>query len=152
MIRQATINDINHCVEIGKKFWHESHASNFFGSYDPDHVRSTLKQFMSMDLIIGWVAFDSDFKFKGGLIALKDNAFWKDVTILKEMAWYIDPELRGSITSFKLYKAMEKYAKENGIPAVIMSRIRGVPNFDKLDQFYKKNNFSPIEDNYIKML
>jgi len=153
MIRAFTRADILPVIKLGEKFWCESNSHIHFGEYDPISAQRALNQHLSSNILVGWVSFDDDSKqLSSFLLALKQKCFWKDVFFLKEIAWYADKNLRGKKDPLKMYKLMEKFAVENNFKKIIMGRIRGVPTYDKLDSFYKKNNFKSLEDEYIKDL
>ena len=102
--------------------------------------------------MVGWASFAHESEMNSVFLAVRDKCFWKDVEILREIAWYADQTSRGKIGALKIYKEAEKFAKKNNIEKIIMGRIRGVPSYDKLNRFYQKNNFKSLEDEYIKDL
>ena len=153
MIRVFARTDILPFIKLGQKFWYESNSHVHFGEYDPISVQRALNQHLSSNTLVGWASFEDGSKeMRGALLAIKYKCFWKDIDILKEVVWYADENFRGKKDALKMYKAMEKFAVENNFKKIIMGRIRGVPTYDKLDGFYKKNNFKSLEDEYIKDL
>lgn len=152
MIRTISQADILPIIKLTEKFWLESCSQSLFGEFNPRHYQRSLIQLLKSELMVGWASFTSDNEIKSILLACLDVSIWTNITLLKEIMWYTDPAHRGSPSSFKLYKEMEKYAKQNGYAGVVMGRIKGPNNYDKLDQFYIKNNFKSLEDSYIKIL
>tara|TARA_B100001094_G_scaffold332630_1_gene405563 strand:+ start:406 stop:864 length:459 start_codon:yes stop_codon:yes gene_type:complete len=152
VIRVFTRADILPFIKLGEKFWHESNCHIHFGEYDPLSVQKSLDQHLSSGLLVGWASFGDRLEMNSALLAIHDKCFWKDVDLLKEIVWYADKSTRGQKGAIRLYREAEKFARKNNIKKIIMARIRGVPNYDKLDNFYLKNNFKSLEDEYIKDL
>jgi len=153
VIRCVTRADIALLVKIlGEEFWYESNAYIHFGEYDPLSVQRALDQHLTSGLVLGWASFAEDGELNGALLAMRDKCLWKNLSFLKEIGWYTAKGMRGQISSFKLYREMEKFAYKNGFDYIIMARIKGVPSYDKLDGFYEKLNFKSLEETYIKCL
>jgi len=153
VIRSVARADIALLVKIlGEQFWYESNAHIHFGEYEPLSVQRALDQHLTSGLVVGWASFAEDGQINGALLAMKDKCLWKDLSILKEIGWYAPEGVRGRISSFRLYKEMERFAFKNHFDCIIMARIRGVPSYDKLNGFYEKLNFKSLEETYIKCL
>jgi hypothetical protein len=152
MIRALTRADIAPCVRLLEKFWYESTSHVHFGEWNPVYVQRTFDKHLSSGLLVGWASFDVHSKMDSVLVAIRDKCFWKDIELLREIAWYTKQNSRGKIGAIRVYKEAEKFAIENNIKKIIMGRIRGVPSYDKLNSFYLKNNFKSLEDEYIKEL
>ena len=152
MIRPLTRGDILPCIRLLEKFWYESVSHTHFGEWDPVYVQRALDQHLTNGFLVGWASFAQGAEMNSVLLAIRDKCFWKDIEILREIAWYADQTSRGKIGALKIYKEAEKFAKKNNIEKIIMGRIRGVPSYAKLDRFYEKNNFKSLEDEYIKGL
>ena len=151
MIRRVTGSDLLQVINLTEKFWEESITQTLFGEFDALYYQRMLIQLMNTNSIVGWASFSSS-TMQSVLLASEDTLLWKNVKILKEIMWYTDPKFRGSPSSFKLLKKMEEYAKENKFQGISMGRIHGVPNHERLNQFYLKNSFQPMEESYIKKL
>jgi len=152
MIRALTRADIAPCVRLLEKFWYESTSHVHFGEWNPVYVQRTFDQHLSSGLLVGWASFDIYSGMNSVLVAIRDKCFWKDIEMLREIAWYTEESSRGQTGAMRVYKEAEKFAIKNNIKKLIMGRIRGVPSYDKLDKFYLKNNFKSLEDEYIKEL
>lgn len=152
MIRRVSTSDILQVIKLAKSFWQESNCQSLFGEFDVKHYQRSLIQLIELKLIFGWASFDKNDNMQSILIACKDAFLGKPINFLKEIMWYSLPEYRGLPSTIKLQKEMEKFAKENSYAGIIMGRIQGPDNYNKLDQFYTKNNFKSLEDTYIKML
>ena len=150
MIQVFTRADILPAIELGEKFWYESNSHIHFGEYDRIYAQRALNQHLSNDTLVGWASFDNSRQMRSALLAIKQKCFWKDVYMLKEIAWYADKNFRNKKEAFSMYKLMEKFAIENNFKKIIMGRIRGVPTYDKLDSFYKKNNFKSSKFKNVK--
>ena len=115
MIRCVTRADIALLVKIlGEEFWYESNAYIHFGEYDPLSVQRALDQHLTSGLVLGWASFAEDGELNGALLAMRDKCLWKNLSFLKEIGWYTAKGMRGQISSFKLYREMEKFAYKNG--------------------------------------
>ena len=152
MIRPFARADIAPCVRLLEKFWYESTSHVHFGEWNPVYVQRALDQHLNSGLLVGWASFDTNSEMNSILLAIKDKCFWKDVDLLKEIAWYAEESSRGKIGALRLYKEAEKFAQKNNFKKIVMGRIRGVPSYNKLNNFYLKNNFKSLEDEYIKDL
>ena len=152
MIRGLTRADILPCIRLLEKFWYESTSHVHFGEWNPVYVQRTFDQHLSSGLLVGWASFGDRSEMNSVLLAIRDKCFWKDIEFLREIAWYSDKTTRGKIGAIKIYKEAEKFAIQNNIKKIVMGRNRGVPTYDKLDNFYLKNNFKSLEDEYIKEL
>ena len=152
MTRSLTRADIMPCVRLLEKFWYESTCHVHFGEWEPAYVQRTLDHHLSSGLLVGWASFDANSVINSVLLAIKDKCFWKDVTLLKEIAWYAEESSRGKRGALSVYKEAEKFAITNNFKKIVMGRIRGVPSYHKLDNFYIKKNFKSLEDEYIKDL
>ena len=118
----------------------------------PCTFKGRLTNNLNSGLLVGWASFDTNSEMNSILLAIKDKCFWKDVDLLKEIAWYAEESSRGKIGALRLYKEAEKFAQKNNFKKIVMGRIRGVPSYNKLNNFYLKNNFKSLEDEYIKDL
>lgn len=151
MIRKAGSADVLRFVQLGQQFWYESDTHLFFGEYDPIHVQKVLNHGFSSGKLHGWAALHEK-NVEGGIIVVSDDCLWNGSKILKELAWFCAPDKRGFLDAIRLYKEVEKYAVANNYNQIVMGRIRGVPSYDKLDGFYKKQGFSLLEEEYVKQL
>lgn len=151
MIRKASRADILPFVRLGEKFWYESNTHLYFGGYNAAHVQRMLDHGFTNEKLHGWAALEQG-EVKSGIVLTSDSCLWNGESLLKEIAWFCAPEDRGSLNTVRLYKEVEKFAVSNNYKYIIMGRIKGVPSFEKLDKFYKKQGFSSLEEEYIKPL
>jgi len=153
VIRIATRADILRFVQLGQQFWYESDAHLRFGEYNAAHVQRSLDQGFSNDTLLGWASSDGGSSpAQAGIVVNNTTSLWNGNKLLKELAWFCPKEKRGSLECVRLYKKLEEFAVENNYYQIIMSRIRGVPSYEKLEAFYEKRGFYHLEDDYIKCL
>jgi hypothetical protein len=152
VIRRSTRGDIPAIVALGERFWYESDTHSYFGEFDSVCAQRALYRGFSNESLLGWVSLGSNSKVEAFIVLGCDNALWNDSTILREVLWYADENKRGSAQAMRLFATAHKYAVENDYNHMIMTRIKGVPSYNKLDAFYKRCGFSLLEENYIKNL
>lgn len=71
-------------------------------------------------------------------------------TVALEMFWYILPEYRGT-GGVRLLKRFEEWAREQGCDEVVMILLE-CSMADKLDKFYQRIGYAPMERSYRKEL
>lgn len=154
MIKPIQQSDVNQAIRLAASFWDEANWESYFdGPLELDHLERNIRSGLVEKRVVGWASYEDPTKMNAVFIAVKDVLIWKNVTTLKEIAWYAQPTYRGNMASIKLYKEAEKYACENNISAIIMSRVTGMPEaFDKLGRFYEKQGYSILENQHIKKI
>lgn len=153
MIRRATRADILRFVYLGQQFWYESDTHLRFGEYNAAHVQRSLDQGFSNDTLLGWASSEGGSSpVQAGIVVNNTTSLWNGNKLLKELGWFCSKEKRGSLECIRLYKKLEEFAIENNYNQIIMSRIKGVPSYEKLGAFYEKQGFHHLEDDYIKCL
>jgi len=153
VIRKATRADVLRFVQLGQEFWYESDAHLTFGEYNPIHVQRSLDQGFSNQTLLGWASSDGAGSTpSSGIVVNNTTSLWNGNKILKEMAWFCPKEKRGSLECIRLYKQVEEFAIKNNYYQIIMSRIKGVPSYAKLGDFYERQGFYHLEDDYVKSL
>lgn len=69
--------------------------------------------------------------------------------IWQEFIWYVDPEYRSC--GVRLFNFVEAWCRANGIGKMIMVYLHNSKAV-KLDEFYKRMGFKPMETHFIKTL
>lgn len=146
-IRQAHIKDVEHLVQMGKKFYQYSNFNNYI-EYDEQSVRHTLA-----NLILNGFLYVAEHKEQGIIAGLAGGmgSLWLNLgtPVATELAWWVEEEHRKSPVALRLYKAFEKWAHDKGVTTIIMSDlvIEGNAPAEKL---FNKMGFSVVERSHIK--
>lgn len=121
MIRQATVKDVDDLIEMGKRFLDYSAFSGLTKVEDDDLARGLCSV---LDNGVIFVA-EKEGKIIGGICGMMSK-FWfaPRTNVAAELAWWVDEEHRGSMSSIALLKAFEKWAKQNGAQVISMSDLR----------------------------
>lgn len=69
--------------------------------------------------------------------------------VVQELFWWLNPETRGSGAGEKLFQNMQDWAKDNQASAVFMIALDD-RRVDKMDKFYRRAGFRPMERTYMK--
>lgn len=145
--RPATVEDIPALVELGQSFFSESHLADF-SCYAPDRVRTMLDQLIQGDRSVVWLSeFDGRLTgFIGGSV----QAVWcADVDVAVELAWWVDPLVRGTNTALRLLQMFEVWAHEHGARGVVMTDIVDLPQASML---FSRMGYSVVERSHFKGL
>lgn len=89
-------------------------------------------------------------KVTGMIIGMANQPAFSSNKIATELAWWVEPDARGSRGSLLLYAAYEDWAKRIGCSHVHGAYLPGVS--PDLDGFYKKRGYFQVESSYIKTL
>lgn len=66
-----------------------------------------------------------------------------------ELAWYVEPEFRGTSTAIKLMKLYEKEGLDRGCNEISMVALERL-NPEATGKIYKRLGYNKLEDHYIK--
>ena len=139
--RQCTIEDIPQALVLIREFYAE--VINDFGIYlNISVAREEAAGFVNTTLLLennGQVVG----LISGKVIRLPLDTEW----VYHEAVWYVRKQYRSG--GIKLYKALEKYCKEQGIKKIIMVSMSNSKD-DKLGRFYNRLGFQMMEKHYIK--
>jgi GNAT superfamily N-acetyltransferase len=69
--------------------------------------------------------------------------------VVQELFWWLNPEARGNGAGKKLFQSVQNWAKDAGAAAVFMIALDD-NRVDKMDRFYKRAGFHPMERTYMK--
>lgn len=147
MIRDIGKKDVPELVRLGEHFWNESEMKDL-GVYSPQIIYRNLFNNLGENLV-GWV-YEKENEILTSLICSVTLNFWDGKKQLSEIAWFSKKENRSGISSVKLIKCAEKYAKAQKIEYFIMGRIKGPSSYGKLGQFYEKLGFKELEQTFVK--
>ncbi len=70
-------------------------------------------------------------------------------TLCSELAWFVEPEYRGTTVAIRLLKEYEQYAKDNECDLVSMVALEEIEPV-KTGKIYTRMGYTPLEHQYIK--
>lgn len=118
MIRKATLDDLDKLAAMGKEFLDFGPYAAEFGA---DDMQQALKNIISSDFGRVFV-YEVKGQIYGGLIAvLLSPWFSRSITVAAELAWWVDPAMRGSPAAVRLMAAFEAWAADNHANYVVVS-------------------------------
>lgn len=147
MIRHATLQDFDRIMEMMINF---ANSSPFFAQHDPDYndeyVRRLLCQFIKQGVIL---VGEIKGEIQGMLIAgILPDIWLPEVTTMKEIAWWVEPEHRMGSLGYKLLKKYvdcgEKMVEKDVIAGFTLTNMEISPDFN-----LEKRGWSKVETNYI---
>lgn len=154
MIRKITKKDHQNVIGIInqniKYFWQEIKGDELIGKIDPPSYLNYLIKNFQDDKLVGWI-YEENKEIKGMCLFYITYEIFTNIYILKELFWYMKPESRKSITSYRLVKKAEEFAKENDIQYVSMMHM-AYPNPEKLKDFYIKMGYHMVQTEYFKKI
>lgn len=150
-IRWADLLDIPELVYWGEKFWDFTWFKQELNKpYSPESVEALCRHLIQdMSGFILVVADDED-KVRGFvLVTIAPFIYSMNDTIAGELAWYVDPELRGGKIGLQLLAKAELIATMRGV--TYMTMISMAHSMD-IGPLYEKMGYSPTETTYVKEL
>lgn len=112
MIEPAKPEDVDGLVELGRAMAAESPRWRRL-EYSPARVRNTIEALMSSPDGLVMVA-RRDGRLAGAILAVCDANWMSDERICQELALYLAPQYRGTMTASRLICAMAAWAKVKG--------------------------------------
>lgn len=147
LIREAINDDVDAIIDMAEKFWQHTQFKNEV--FCRDTVMSKVYQCMDDDLCL--VAQKNGFII-GFVCGVRGSILANDsVSAGTELAWWVEPEYRGSSAGVDLLTAIENKAKDTGIKYWNMAYMESsMP--DKVKCIYQKMGYSLQESLYTKVL
>ena len=71
--------------------------------------------------------------------------------VWQEIIYYIKPEKRVGTIGLRLFKEMERYAKDKGCTHCLMAHLCNI-NSDRMSKLYGRQGYSPMEIQFLKKL
>ena len=143
-IRLADLHDTEDIISMLKQY-REHSPIHLHKATDDKHAREILAHlFAGLGFVL--LAEDDDHKSVGMLIAIKNPNVWDPkILMLNELAYWVNPESRGSSAGYKLivkYKELAQRMKDAGeIQAFTISKMVTSP-----DLKYERFGFEKIEE------
>ena len=147
MIRRAGIGDYEITMEMMINFANAAPFTAFHNpEYNPNYITNLITGFMKKGIIL--IAEKED-KPLGMLVAgISPDPWLPHVQILREYAWWVEPEARNTTLGYKLlieYIKFGKQLKEKGIiEAFTLTNMVQSPDFD-----LEKRGWREVETNYV---
>lgn len=152
MIRQATTDDEPRVLEMARKFLETSHYGRMMTAA-PFHLEAYLAVAMSSGLVL---VHQPGTKANG--LEARPDAFIAIVgpqphpisgeSYAEELAWWVEPELRGLHVGTDLLAEAEKWGAARGICVYKMI----APAGSAIGRFYEKHGYYAVETAYLKRL
>lgn len=120
VVRRATTDDLVPMSEMGQRFLA---ASPFAGAATVLEVRAALSSLVREQYRACWVD-EHHGTYRGLLIAALAPMWFSPATLVAvELAWWVDPEFRGSTAGVRLLEAFEAWAHTKGATRLAMSTL-----------------------------
>lgn len=144
MIREGTIADVDAMVDMGHRF----HAGTVYSGLmaeSPDQMRKVATAFVSDSDKVALLAV-IDGHIVGMLLALLHTHFLSGERMAGEVAWWVEPEARGTI-GLRLLVAAERWARDRGA-----TKIQMVAPTANVERIYKARKYEKVETTYQRSL
>lgn len=146
MLRSATLQDVEACLDMCRRFYAESGLAEL--AYDDAAMRETLHQLISSDDGALFVTEKAD-RLIGMAAAIAYPAYFGAGRMAQELFWWVDPAARGGMAGIKLLRSLERWAKGRGCAALTMICL---PIDSPAESVYQRSGYRPSERAYIKGL
>jgi len=141
-MRIATVDDLDELQRMGLNFLE---ASPYKELGDKDIIRNVLTNIVKGDTreFIGIISPEVGF-----ILGSATPFLFGPHLLATEIAWWVEPEARGTGEGLKLLEAFEYWAKN-----VAGAKLVSMTSLDKnVEKFYKKNGYKLYERAYMKVL
>ncbi|MEY8099591.1 GNAT family N-acetyltransferase [Falsihalocynthiibacter sp. S25ZX9] len=143
VIRQALPCEGEAIAELGRDFLAHTGAHIPF---DLSYAEHTVRTFISDPTRLALV-LEKDGAVVGALLAATSSSPFSPVLFAQEVAWWVSPNAR-SLRSLQMIAQYEAWANSRGCRFVAMASL----NDHRLDRFYRRRGFTPMETHYLKGL
>jgi len=150
-LRLATLDDYIDFDRFAYSFYL---SSPFYPTipYNADKTRSVLDLAVSSQYRDAVVLLYIDHELPVGMIVgLASSTPFSDDKIASELAWWVDPEYRGTRGSIELVYAYEEWARRVGCKHVTMALLPSLTN-PKVEAYYERLGYHKTEISYLKEL
>ena len=136
------------CLDLTARFHAASPVSDV-APFDRDGMAVTLREMMTNPRAGIWLAIQNDVPVGIAGALMYPLYFNPAYEVVQELFWWLNPEARGGGAGEKLFQNVQDWAKETGASAVFMIALDD-NRVDKMDKFYKRAGFHPMERTYMK--
>ena len=147
-IRKATKEDVIDLAILGKQFVKES--QNELLGWNSSKVYDSLLDAVGRD-DFGIFVLCADTEVVGMFLCFVTPCFFSDVKQAVEIAWYVDPEHRGSKRALQMLEMYEQWAKEHDAVCVNLVNL-DVLRGDKVAKLYNRMGYKLVENTFTKEL
>lgn len=147
-VRRAEPADLPSCLDMTARFHAASPVSDV-APFDRDGMAVTLKEMLSNPRAGVWLALQDRTPVGIAGALLYPLYFNPAYEVVQELFWWLDPVARGSGAGEKLFRNVQDWAKDTGAVAVFMVALDD-DRVSKMDKFYRRAGFSPMERTYMK--
>lgn len=147
-VRRAEPKDLPSCLDLTARF-HAASPISGVAPFDRDGMAVTLREMM-VNLRAGvWLAI-LDGQPVGIAGALMYPLYFNPAyEVVQELFWWLNPEARGSGAGENLFQSIQDWAKDMGANVIFMVALDD-SRVGKMDKFYKRAGFHPMERTYMK--
>ena len=147
-VRCAQPEDLLSCLDLTARFHAASPVSDV-APFDRDGMAVTLREMMINPRAGIWLAIQNEVPVGIAGALMYPLYFNPAHEVVQELFWWLNPEVRGSGAGEKLFQNMQNWARDNQASAVFMIALDD-SRVDKMDRFYKRAGFHPMERTYMK--
>lgn len=147
-IRRATIEDLEAITVLVHNFVHEDNFEECLKGWDVERAQDVIEFFLENPDGAVFLLVKKGL-IVGVLIGYIEQAFFSHVRIAKEIVWYVHGDYRGSMSSFRLIKAYEEWAKRLGASCILLSSLTNVGSLGKA---YNRVGYNLFEQSFLKEL
>jgi GNAT superfamily N-acetyltransferase len=152
-LRQATQDDVQIMVEIGRRVHAESRFARF--PYDEDKLLENLgaliglqdKQGKHLCLLVE----NSEGKLIGCIIGALEEYFFTRSCSASSILFWVDPAYRGSAAALRLIQSFRTWGAKNGASEICIPIASGI-HMARTDRFLRRIGFSQTGGNYAAAL
>lgn len=146
MLKLADQNDFPHILRMARNFHEASPYTPL--SFNEERCLEFFQSYLMGDKteVIIILAVDEDYPF-GMIIGQAGQPAFSNQRVSQELAWWIDPEYRGTKDSLMLLQSYEDWSLRVGCKITQVAMLDGSTNLEK---YYTKRGFTPAEYSYIK--
>lgn len=135
------MSELDYITDAAKRFYDEA------GFDIPDNIREYYEELSKNPLI-----FTKVIKGKGFIVGMVAPSFLHPGRLqCSELAWYVEPEYRGTSVALRLMKMYEQHAKDNGCYYVSMVCLEKL-NPEATGKIYEKLGYNRLENHYRRVL
>lgn len=138
---ESTMTDLEYITEAAQRFYDEA------GFDIPENIREYYEELSHNPLI-----FTKVIKGKGFIVGMVAPSFLHPSRLqCSELAWYVEPEYRGTSVALRLMKMYEQHAKDKGCYYVSMVCLESL-NPEATGKIYEKLGYNRLENHYRRVL
>tara|TARA_R100001460_G_scaffold74795_1_gene115919 strand:+ start:298 stop:747 length:450 start_codon:yes stop_codon:yes gene_type:complete len=135
MIRNMTEEDVDFCIELGKSMHEESYFRQF--DYNFDKLKVFVTNLVNTPEQSCALVAIKEGQIIGFFLGISNEHWFGTDKMSCDLACYIIPSERGSMTATKLIKQYEKWAKEIGVKEMLIGVSTGV-NSDRTASLFER--------------